>query len=172
MMDCMNQFQFYIAKTTSYTSASGIETRFSDGLSLAWVIKDNLTISTFKIEGFKNINLYGIKMMGNVQSPVAGYHGIVDDYSFNLGITGTTPKISGTFTTNGYNISTGSTNVQLGKYDSTIMFSDPIQSCREITINDFQAQGYVPESFVAVDLEMTITFYFYYKYEGEDLAFL
>jgi len=157
-MECYNQFSFEINRTTSYTSASGLEVRFSDLLSLGWVIKDSTTQSTFKVEGFKNINLYGVKMMGNIQSPIIGYHGIVDDFGFNLAITGTTPKISGTFTTNGYNVSTSSSNIQIGKYDNEIIFSEPIQSCTQISINNFQAQGYVPESFVAVDLEMLLTF--------------
>lgn len=170
-MDCYKQFSFYLKKQNAYLVGPGF-TRFSDGLSLGWVLKDSTTQSIFNIEGFKNINLYGVKMIGNIQSLVTGNHGIVDDYNFNLSITGTTPKISGIFTTNGYNISTSSTNIQLGKYDNTVMFSDPIQSCTQIKINEFEAQGYVPETFAGIDLEMNLTFYFYYKFEGEDFALL
>jgi hypothetical protein len=167
-MDCFNQFQFNIQNNTTYLSGV-TSNRWTDGDNKGWVILDNSTLSTFNIEGFKNINLYGVKMLGNVQSVVAiGNRGIVTDYNMDVEITGTVPKISGTFTTNGYNINTSTPNIQLGKFQNTIMFSDPIQSVSQIKINNFKAQGLVPESGIGINLNMFLTFYFYYRYEGED----
>jgi hypothetical protein len=172
-MQCYNRFQFYIAQTKTYDTASGVLGAWNTLNGSGWVINDSTQRTDFKIEGFKNINLYGIKLIGTAFSPVAtAAHALIDDYSLNFSLTAQTPSISGVYTTNDYNAVSFTNEVRLGKYQNEIMFIDPITSLTNISFNTFSAQGYSPQLLTDVRLSLNFTIYFYYNYEGEDLAFL
>jgi hypothetical protein len=168
-MDCYNQFQFYIAQQRTFSTADSTYSSWSDSLNQGWVVRSDLNTSVFKVQGFKNINLHGVKMVANIQSGIATANkGIVDDYKFFIELTGQTPSISGEFTTNGYGITTNTNDVFIGKYNNEMMFAEPIKSCTEIRIHEFQAQGYVPANSNSLTLSLFVQFYFYYKFEGEN----
>jgi hypothetical protein len=171
-MDCFNQFQFYIAQQKTFTTAANTLAVWSDSLTKGWIVNDANSTSDFTIQGFKNIDLYGVKLVANIQCPIAGGNkGIVDDYSFNISLVGQTPTVSGIFTTNDYAASTNVNEVRLTKYQNEIMFSDPIKSCTNISVNTFSAQGYVPNNTTDLTLNLILQVYFYYRYEGEELLF-
>ena len=169
-MDCLNQFQFYVQKTTTFTTASGEFTTWTPvGGSSSWVVKSGANNFIFDIQGFKNIDLYGIKILGDIQSGTGGVsQGIVDDYNFRCYLSGEFPSVSGIFTSNTYNALTIPTFCSLSKYQNEITFIDPIKSCKTIEVSVFSAQGINPRSATQIILDVNFNIYFYYKYQGED----
>lgn len=167
MDNCMNQFSFYIAKTITFTTAAGNYANWTAGATRGWVVKSAADQFNFKIQGFNNINLYGIQMITDVQSGTSGVnHGIVEDYKFRINFTAQTPLISGNFTSNTFSASVTEREVSLGKYQSQILFAQPYQSCSNVEISVFSAQGYDNESLTELKLDLLAQFYFFYKYEG------
>jgi hypothetical protein len=168
-MECFNQFQFYIEQQKTFTVAANTFTGWAQVNNYSWVV-NTPEVTDFKVEGFKNINLYGVKMNGFVQSPVStsGDLGIVDDYALRIQLFGTTPTISGIIGTNDYNIKLSTNEVRLGKWQNEVMFRDPIRSCTDIRISAFSAQGYSNQLLTSIKLNVILQVYFYYKYEGED----
>ena len=145
---------------------------WSIGSQHGWIVNDASDQSDFKIQGFKNIDLYGVKLVGNIQCPIAGGNkGIVDDYSFNISLTGQTPSVSGIFTNNSYSVDSNVNEIRLSKYQNEMIFADPIKSCTDISLNTFSAQGYAPNNSTDLTLNLIFQVYFFYKYEGEELLF-
>jgi hypothetical protein len=172
-MECYNRFQFYISQTKTYDTAGGSLGAWNTLNGSGWVINDATQRTDFLIQGFKNINLYGIKLIGTAYTPVAtAAHAILEDYSLNFSLTAQTPSISGVYTINDYNAVSYTNEVRLSRFQNEIMFLDPIRSLTNISFNIFSAQGYSPQLLTDVRLSLNFTIYFFYKYEGEDLAFL
>jgi len=167
-MDCLNQFSFEIDRGLTFSTAAGNFTPWVSGTVNNWIVQSTVNQSDFLIQGFKNINLYGIKLQGVVQSNLALNKGIVEDYSFVIQLTGQVPSISGVFTTNTWNANLYSNGVNLGKYQNEIMFGEPIRSLSQINLNYFSAQGINNESLLNIRLDFNLKFYFLFKYEGED----
>jgi hypothetical protein len=171
MDHCYNQFNFSVATGKTFSTASGNFAPWVSGTNNNWVVQSGLDTSDFTIQGFKNINLYGIKLQGSVQCPISSNHGIVEDYSFNLKLAAQTPSISGVFTTNNWNATLYENEVRLGKYQNVIMFGEPLRSLSQIRLSYFSAQGYSNESLLNIRLDLIVQFYFLFKYEGEDEEF-
>lgn len=167
MKDCMNQFQFYINDTYTFTTALGNFAPWVSGTNNSWVVKSGANQFDFDIEGFNNINLYGIKLIADIQSGVSGAnHGIVEDYKFRINFSGVVPLISGVFQTNTWNAGVTTNQVTLSKYQNEILFVEPIQSCKNIRVTVFSAQGFNNQSLTEIKLDIIAQLYFYYKYEG------
>jgi len=171
-MNCLNQFSFWAANSVSFTTAANTFSPYTVGTNNSWIVTSGLKSSIFQVEGFKNINLYGMKIISSVQSPLAGNKGIVDNYDFQILINGTEPQLGGTFSINDWGITQDTTLLTLGKYANEVNFTEPIQSVKSIRVRDFSAQGYNNQSLVQLDLDIIFQIYIYYKFEGEDLAFL
>ena len=167
-MDCLKQFQFGISTARTFTTAASNYIPWTVGTDNYWVVQSGVDTSDFTIQGFKNINLYGIKLQGYVQAPISGNFGIVDDFSWNLKLTGEKPSISGVFTTNNWNVSLYPLDIRLTKYQNSIMFSEPIKSLSQIRVSNFGAQGYANNNLLNIRLDVEANFYFLYKFEGED----
>jgi hypothetical protein len=170
MNDCLKQFQFGIINQRTYSTASNTFVGWTTGTSNNWMVASGDS-TDFTIQGFKNINLYGIKMQSYVQSPLGGNYGITEDFSWTLKLTGEKPSISGVFGTNSYNASLYPIDLRLSKYENTIMFAEPIKSLSKIEIFNFVAQGYGNNSLLNIKLDLEATFYFLYKFEGEEEQF-
>jgi hypothetical protein len=173
-MSCLKSFTFY---------STGIEL-FPDPQLVWWGttnvnswIFNNIgaTTSNFAVQGFKNINVYGIDMIGSVYANTFENRGaLVEDWGFTLKLDGLVPEISGdtTVSPNFYGITTAYPaiqNVILTKYKTNINFADPIQSVKNITIAGLYAQGSNLQTPGLIRLAWDITYVVYYKYEGEDL---
>ena len=171
MENCLKQFQFEISTARTFSTANSNFTSWTVGTQNYWIAQSAADTSDYTIQGFKNINLYGIKLMGSIQTPLTGPFGIVTDYNWNLKLTGTKPIIGGTFTTNNFNVSLTPLNLRLSKFQSTIMFEEPITSLSQIRISNFGAQGYGNSSLINIRLDLEANFYFLYKFEGEDQEF-
>ena len=169
-MDCLRQFQFYISQSRTLTVAASQFDYFPTAFNqiTPWAAQLNGQFLNYAIQGFKNIDIYGVKMLGYVQSPIGGTSaGIVNDYSFQIGIAGQNPQISGVITTNDYAGVTNNSTVQLSQYQNEIMFAEPIKSSTSLSIGTFKAQGIGAESSTQIILQLEIQLYFYYKFEGE-----
>jgi len=168
MMDCLKQFQFGISTARTFSTASSNFVTWTIGTENYWLVQSGVDTSDYSIQGFKNISLYGVKLMGSVQAPLSGNFGIVEDYSWNLKLTGTKPSISGVFTTNNWNVNLLPLDLRLSKFQNTIMFDEPITSLTQIRVSNFGAQGYGNSSLLNIRLDVEANFYFLYKFEGED----
>lgn len=169
-MDCLRSFtlninQNFIFNNTLFTEWNVL------GTVLPWTMFDgSLTRnSVFNVTGFKNIDLYGICLVGNVYPLLAPAQrqALVQDWGVELGFTGTTPLIGGSFANNTFLATQGGNSVFLSKYQNEYKLASPIKSVTDITISSLTASGIQNESGVSVDLAFEIALIVYYKFEGE-----
>lgn len=171
-MNCLSQFSIYCNTTTTFSIANGDFMTWTVGTTNSWCVISQANNLIFDVQGFKNIDLYGIKVLGEIQGKVSGAkQGIVNDYKFRFLISGQPAAISGQITSNNYGASLTTNTLSLGKHQNEIMFADPIKSCKQIEINVFSAEGINNRSLLDITLDLNLTVYCYYKYEGEDLLY-
>ena len=177
MDHCMKSFQLQIGQSFTVTNTlnQSIKTWGTVG-QYFWSTSflANSDISVYNIQGFKNIDIYGVKMLGNV----TGGHGgvkcaVVTDWGFNISLDGTPPLISGIKSTSpdGWGLKSLPPDIltfPLSKTANSIMLSDPITSVKSISFNYMDAQGIGAEFLNQVQLYYALNFTFYYKYEGEE----
>jgi hypothetical protein len=144
------------------------------GSVLPWAVSDgeqapNVSISDFNIEGYKNIDFYGVKMIGNCYPtrPTASNQGIVSDWGIDLQLTGNASLIGGNFGTNDFGFTQGSNRISLSKFQYDYNLESPIKSVTEIKIINLNASGIQAESSLSIDLTYDVSLIIYYKFEGE-----
>ena len=168
-MDCLNKFQFYILQGVTFTTAGSTLSTYTSGTNIVFTAERGLPSNNFTVQGFKNINLYGIKLSLTLINQITNSdQGIIDDYNFGITFTGQIPSISGVFSPNGLSINSNKGEVYLGKYNNHLMFAEPIKSCNNIVIESLGLQGYSPQSLTSLSLYIKGNIIFFYKYEGED----
>jgi hypothetical protein len=171
-MDCLRSFSLTILDQKTYTSASSALTVWGTNNSFAVYSTDS---STFLIQGFKNINVFKIDMIGNV-STAYGSAPRVDnanatDFEIGVQLVGQIPQpigvigvpndlpiIQNTFIEQIYTLS---------KYKTSVEFSTPIQSVKSISFYDFKAFGTHVQNILQVKMGYQLQFIFYYQFEGE-----
>jgi hypothetical protein len=172
-MDCLRSFNFN-AKVSAFnfgTPGSSVKT-WLNGVQEFFVFSSGGN-SVFDIQGFKNINIYSCKVVGNVQSPLTGTGGVVlEDWSFEVFLNGQAPLISGTpsLISNTWNLTTNSDDSRtfdIGKHCPKVDFSTPYQSVTTIEIRKIKGQGYGAQTPGLVVLDIDVNFIFEYRYEGE-----
>jgi len=170
-MDCLRSFIVSIDQVTTF-SGTDVKTWFV-GAQEFWVV-EKAGVSTFVPEGFKNIDIYGVDVIGNVSTQKAAATGgvVVQDWGFELLIEGQLPLVSGTITTspNYWNIQTTTTGTRtfaLSKNTNSLKFADPIGSVKNINFEVLRAQGVGGQTAGVVSLDWDLSFVFFYKYEGE-----
>lgn len=168
-MDCLKSFTIY---TNSNENASAPKSDIWGAVHGGYWIYNNGGISTFTIQGFKNINVHGVECQGDLSCLInTGNSVIVQDWAFDIQINGQNPLVSGTVTAapNNYNISPQAQNpiFSLGKYNSKFMLASPIQSAKTLTINGLRASGFGNENAAVLNIAWNVNFIIYYTYEGE-----
>lgn len=170
-MDCLRSFIVSIDQVTTF-SGTDVKTWFV-GAQEFWVA-EKAGVSTFVPEGFKNINIFGVDVIGNVSTQKAAATGgvVVQDWGFEILIEGQLPLVSGSVTTspNYWNIQTTTTGTRtfaLSKYTNSLKFADPIASVKNINFEVLRAQGVGGQTAGVVSLDWDLSFIFFYKYEGE-----
>lgn len=173
-MECLRNFSLTINAFNNYTALSGDLTVW--GAPLNFSIIDTRS-SIFDIQGFKNINIFGVDMVGNVSS---GYgtaprtlNANVKDFEMAVLLNGTIPLPIGIIgATNTFPIILNNTSIQqtsvLSKYKPSVKFESPIQSVKSITLQNFKAFGDHVQNAGQVNMGYFLQFIFYYEYEGED----
>jgi len=173
-MECLRSFSLTVSANNNYTAASGELTVWGSPLNFS--VYDTRT-SIYLIQGFKNINIFGVDMIGNVSSSYGisprTLNANVKDFEANVILIGEIPvpigQISGT---NNVPIILNNTFIQqqniLTKYKTNINFATPIQSVQSIYLTDFKFFGDHVQNAGQVNIGYFLEFIFYYKYEGED----
>ena len=173
-MDCLRSFSLTIIDQNTYTAASSALTVWSHGQNHSYAIYSTDS-STFLIQGFKNINVFKVDMIGNVSSAYGSAPRIdnanANDFEIGVQLVGQLPQpigvigspndlpiISNTFIEQIYTLS---------KYKTSVEFSTPIQSVKSISFYDFKAFGNNLENLAQVKMGYQLQFIFYYQFEGE-----
>jgi len=177
-MDCLRSFNIAIIQNTTFVSpAATVKTWTSSvGGELYWSMDTDIgtTKSRFNIEGFKNIDLYGVQLLGGIkcQSSAAIAGGVVNTWGFQLYCEAQNPLVSGSIQTapNYWALNTGNANSRILQFTNTnpkIEFADPLKSLKYIEFNTLQAEGFGAQTANQIALEWDLNFVFFYKYEGE-----
>lgn len=172
-MDCIKSFNFSASANSNFTPLQNIQ-GWTIGTNNYFVGSISLT-STINISGFKNINVHGISLNGNVTClPTAPplTKCLVEDWGIGVGIVGQMPIIGNNVTVSPdeWNLITTTPAIQnfrLGKYKPDVKFASPIQSVNSINLNTLQVQGIGNESLVNQNLTWFLNFVVYYSFEGE-----
>ena len=137
-----------------------------------WAFESGAGISTFNIQGFKNVNIHGIEAVGDMASIVAFPNLVlVNDWSFRVRVNGQNSLVSGNITAapNRYNITVQANNpiFSLSRYNPYLELASPIQSATSIQLVGYRASGIGAQNLAAINLAWDMTFVVYYSYEGE-----
>ena len=167
-MDCLRSVYINIDYGTLWTSPD-TET-WGTLTNLNWSVRKDAA-STFNVQGFKNINLYSVEMVGScVYDPSqVGGECVVTNYGFFLILNGLIPEVGGVITAapNTWNINPLENELALTQYQNKLTFESPIQSLRSIVFNSFFASGTGALVANNIALRTNLTFIFNYLYEGE-----
>jgi WD40 repeat protein len=170
-MDCLRSFNFN-AQVSGYSiSTTSIKT-WTLGLQEYFVF-DAPGTSVFNISGFKNINIFGCRVVGNVQADIQPTGGcVLEDWNILVRLNGQTPLISGSVDplVNFWNLTTTGNEAntfELGRHTPDVKFNTPFQSVRTIEIVGIKGQGYGGQTIGNITLDIDLNFIFDYQYEGE-----
>jgi len=168
-MDCLRSFTINISQNRTFTDTATNLKQWGTVGNYHWIVTQQ-GVSVFNIQGFKKIDLYGIEMLGNIQTTIGPNDaGIVLDYVFQIGVGGTIPLISGAVqgSPNFWTINPNIGQFDLGKYSNKIYFESPFSGCSSISFTALSVQGQNSETLNSVNLDIGLQFKFIYKYEGE-----
>jgi len=170
-MDCYRSFTFSAGGITTLTGAE--IKQWSTGAAQHFWQANFGTSSTYNIQGFKNIDVYGVDVLGSIQTIASGTSGaIVNDWKIDVQVGGQAPLLGGFITAspNYYSIDGSSPNnliYPLGKYTNSIRFGNPIISTKFIQLQTTIAQGIGWETAGTIVLRSMLNFIVYYKFEDE-----
>jgi hypothetical protein len=166
-MFCLDSFSIKIIQSRTFAVAGTNVKSWGAAGNYHWGVQQS-GVSVFDIQGFKNIDIYGVKMNGFIETDLsAGDSAIVSDYAFKLSFGGQVPLISGVVdpSPNFWGISKDVTGFYLGKYNSEAKFETPYVGCTSISFDKFSAEGNNGETLNSVSLNMDLSFTFYYMYK-------
>jgi len=172
-MDCLRSFTLNLNQNFSFVNPQYLAWNTSGtGTNLPWTVESGVSSSiftVFNIEGFKNIDLYGISLVGNCYptNATASRQGIVNDWGLNLFLTGNPTIIGGNFGVNNFGFNQDGNNIALTKYQNIYKLANPVKSVTRIQIDFLRASGIQFESSTGIDLTFDLSLIVYYKYEGE-----
>ena len=172
-MECMRSFNFSITNQSNYGLAQGF-LYWQIGTQHFWTLDiPGSQSSKYIIQGFKNINIFKIEMVGDVRSSpqFAPFNCIVQNWNIGVQVIGQNSQSTGIVQTapNDYSMFEQPLNpaFMLSKFQNSISFPSPIQSAREINIGSLYADGIANNTATSAQISYGITFTIYYKYEGE-----
>lgn len=170
-MDCLQSFSFTSSANDNFV-APDLLTWTAPGLMPYWQVDKNY-ISTFNIQGFKNVNIYGIDVIGDFQPLITTVNpAIVSDWQITMRINGQMPLVSGNITAapNGWSLTQGipqSQTFTLNRFKTFFKLESPIQSAISIELNNLKINGIGPNNLLNVNVSWNLQFIVYYQYEGE-----
>jgi hypothetical protein len=169
-MECLRSFNF-IASGQSNFVAPDVKT-WTSGTETFYTFERN-GLSTFTPQGFKNIDVYGVSVIGNFGTfnvPVLG-GAIPSDWAVKLVITGQVSLLGGIIQpTNDFGFDNSAPQVntfKLGRFNPDLKFEDPIKSVTSIQLTQIESNGTGVQTVGEVNLQYLINFIVYYKFEGE-----
>jgi hypothetical protein len=167
-MECLRTFNFGAQKDQTFTGAD-VKT-WTAGAQEFFVVDAGVS-STYTIQGFKNINIYGIDIIGTIMTKPAGVSGcVLEDWAVSVYMDGFAPSAVGSITgTNNWTIVNDdyANLFNMGKYSNSIRFNSPWESVKKVQLLAIKANGYGGQFIGSVNLYWNLNFVFHYKYEGE-----
>jgi hypothetical protein len=170
-MSCIKSYSFVSTGNPTVTTPQLVS--WLTGVQNSFVYDSGSSTSNYIISGFKNVNVHGVKIVGDVGGRAdSGNGAIIDDWAFTIRIRGEVPLISGNVLTspNFFNITTASPSSEfftLSKYNPSVEFADPFQSVKNIELSSFGLSGHSQQTPGTVELSWNFQFIVYYTYEGE-----
>lgn len=167
-MNCLRSFYINIDNGTLWT-APYAET-WGPLTDLNWSVRRD-AVSTYTIQGYKNINLYSVEMVGSCVYDPTQISGecVVNNYGFFIVLNGLIPEVNGVITAapNVWAINPVENELALTQYQNKLTFESPIQSFSSVNFNSFFASGTGAILAANIALRTNLTFIFNYLYEGE-----
>lgn len=168
-MECLRSFIVKIQQTNTF-SGGDVKT-WTLGLQEYWAVANGGN-SIFNFQGFKNVDVYGIDVIGQIQTQIgAANGGVVEDWAFKILIEGQLPLASGNITAspNFWNLQSSgiAKGVALSKNTNSVKFSNPIKSVQFLDFEGIRVQGYGGQTVGQISLDYDLSFIIYYRFEGE-----
>jgi len=172
-MDCLRSFSFKAQTNGAFGAQANV---WGSAPQNYWIVS-SANLSTYNIDGFKNINIFKIEAIGDVTTTVGNSNkALVQDWSWIVRINGNQSTIGNNIGTNDYSISNQINNpeIMLSKYNPKIEFIEPVTSVKSIELININASGIGAQNIATplINLNWDITFLCYYRFEGEEFAFL
>lgn len=170
-MDCLRSF--VINQSLNQSFALGIDlATWTIGGENYFIGRRVTAFAEFEVQGFKNVNIYGIDVVGDFASATGTSKAAVDDWRMSVQLIGQAPLLGGIINPLGnalsVNINPAFTNsFQLSRYKTKAEFSSPIQSVTIIRFDGLQVNGHANESLLNVTVNWNLNYIIYYKFEGE-----
>ena len=171
-MECMRSFSFAIDLIQDVTGATQVKQWSTSAGNHYWQASV-LNGSKYNIQGFKNIEVYGVDVLGSIQTQTnVGINGvIVNDWMIEVKLDGQQPLVGSVMSgPNTYAIDpTNPVNntYMLGRFSNSARFETPYISAKSIEIGTTFAQGIAYQTLLALNLRWKLNFIVYYKFEGE-----
>jgi len=172
-MECMRSFTFGVNQINTIAGAPDLK-QWATGVAQHFWQVNTGTSSTYNFQGFKKLDIYGIDVLGSIQTQAnIGINGvIVNDWAIDILVGGTNPLVGGTVTgvPNYYAIDTNlaeNSIYPLSRFNPSVKFKSPISGCSFIQLQKTRASGIAYETLGSVNLWTRLNFVVYYKFEGE-----
>jgi len=171
-MDCLRSFSFAIDLIQDVSGAPTVK-QWATSVGNHYWQASVANASKYNIQGFKNINVYGVDVLGSIQTQTnTAINGvIVNDWVIEVKLDGQQPEV-GAFMSGPNTYAIDVVNpinnyYNLGKFTNTVKFETPYISTKSIEIGSTFAQGIAYQTLLTLNLRWKINFIVYYKYEGE-----
>jgi hypothetical protein len=170
-MDCLRSFVISSNLNQSFALGPNLDV-WTIGTNNYWFGRTIGANADFNIQGFKNINIFGIDVVGDFKSGPGGTQVLIDNWEVNVDLIGQASLIGGEVDPIGniYNVNTDNfftNSFVLSKYKRGFELSSPIQSVTQIRFSGYTASGHANQSLLSVTVNWKLNYIFYYKYEGE-----
>jgi hypothetical protein len=172
-MECLRSFTQSIIISNTLTSLNAVKSFWTIGLnnhcSAIATFAAGAGPAVFKPEGFKNIDVYGISITGEIISDPANttQGGIIDTWGVLLNTVGNYSEISGTFSNQALTVSESPVTISLSRYANYIEFRSPIKSIKNISFNNIYVQASACQTTTNLALSGQLQLNVFYKFEGE-----
>lgn len=172
-MDCLRSFTQQISVQSSLVGLNSTQSFWTSGpnihCSAIATFAAGVGPAVFLPQGFKNIDVYAIKMTGTIISDPNNLTdgGIVSDWGVILNTGGTYSQLGGVYSNQAITVNQSPQTISLSKYAGYLEFPSPIKSISNISINNL----YIQANYCQVNTDLAILgelqFTTFYKFEGE-----
>ncbi len=170
-MDCLRSFSINSSLNQSWALGPNFDT-WTIGTDRYWFGRTTTAFAQYNIQGFKNVNIYGIDVIGDFKSGPGGSQVIIDNWEVNVDLIGLPPLLGGQTVpaVNSLNVNTDIAFINrfiVSKYKRAIQFESPIESVTEIRFDAYTASGHANQSLLSATVNWNLNYVFYYLFEGE-----
>jgi hypothetical protein len=170
-MNCLRSVSIDSSLNQSWALGPNLDV-WTIGTQNFWFGRTTAAFASFNVQGFKNINIYGVDVIGDFKSGPGGSQCIIDDWQVSLNFIGQAPGLGGEVVplVNGLNVNTSGAlarTFELSRYKTSFRLETPIQSVTSIIFDRYTASGHANQSLLNVTVNWDLNFIFYYQFEGE-----